>query len=112
MGKLNVMSEIEKSMANMRNLTDELNKQVQSNWARLVSVCLGEDSTQAKQATTPKPRIIKKRAKKKIKLSLPVVEQNITTTTDSSSVQTELANDAELNTAPKTDITPTIPALS
>ena len=111
MEKLNVMSEIEKSMANMRSLTDELNKQVQSNWSNLASIFSGQDNAVAKPASTPKPRI-KKTAKKQTKPLAQVVEQNTTTIVDSSSVQTELADDAELNTAPKTDITPTIPALS
>ena len=115
MSNLDVMSQVEKSIANMQAMADELNKQVQSNWAKLASVFLRKDGTQAMAAASPKPSTAKKRVKKTQKQakSLALAAAELSPKPEGQEMQAEPISDLELEAAPpQIGISPTVPASS
>ena len=115
MSNLDVMSQVEKSIANMQAMADELSKQVQSNWAKLASVCSRQDGTQEMAAASPKPSIAKKRVKKIAKQAEPLelVAADLSPKPEGQEVQAEPISDLELEAAPpQIGISPTVPASS
>ena len=116
MSNPDVMSQVEKSMANMQAMAGELNEQVQSNWAKLATVCLRkDDTTQAMAAASSKLSTAKKRTKKIAKQaeSSASVAAELSSEPEDLEVQAEPVSVLELEIAPQqADISPTIPAAS